>query len=128
MAAKFGGRSGKLDITIEKGQTFRLSAVYKVKSTGAPIDNSGWNVVMQIRARKSDTGVPLLELLSTNLTPDPRIELGGANGSLDLVIEDETTALITWKTAFYDVVYETATNEKFRLLEGKVTVSDGVTE
>lgn len=60
--------------------------------------------------------------------PDPALVLGGAAGTIDLTLSDETTAALTFTTGFYDMELEHLTSgEVTRLLKGMVTVDPEVT-
>jgi hypothetical protein len=66
---------------------------------------------------------PLLELNTEN----SRIALGGAAGTIDLLIDATTTAAMDWSTAIYDLEIILADASVKRLVYGSVSVSPEVT-
>lgn len=115
--------AGQLALTIEAGATFARTLVWK-DANGTPKPLAGYTARMQIRQKISDPE-PVEELTTENggiTLTDP--------GQIDLRIAASNTALLTIKSAVYDLelvdgstVPETVT----RLLQGTVTISPEVT-
>jgi hypothetical protein len=92
----------KKSLTIEQYSTFKARFTWLDKNKRA-INLTGYTAVMQMR---DAVGSPVL---------------------LELSLTDEETGALTFKSAIYDLVLISATGQATRLLEGKVTVSPGVT-
>jgi hypothetical protein len=109
------------DIVIEQGATFTLPLVWKVKATGLPIDITGYTARMHVREthESSDT---LIELSS----PSDGITLGGANGTIDVLIDASETAALTPGTGVYDLELVNG-SVVHRIIEGAVVITPEVT-
>ena len=112
---------GQADIEINQGATFDVTLTYK-DSAGAAIDLTGYTARMHFRTKKSDAS-SLFELDTTN----GRITLGGAAGTIRLLIDAVDTAAFSWAKALYDLELVNGSVVS-RILEGKVAVSKEVTK
>lgn len=116
----------KHNISIYQGATFRKSLAWKSTDENGqnPVPNnlSGWTARMQIRPTV-DSSTVLHELTSAN----GGIALGGALGTIDLFISDESTALIRGTRAVYDLELTSPAGDVTRLMQGSVTISPEVT-
>ena len=115
---KLDAQAGKLNIVIEQGATFNPVLTYS-DAVGDPIDLTGYDARMQIRLKKSDPDPPADELTVTN----GGIVLGGAAGTITLIMTDTATAAITYKSAVYDLEIISGSGIVTRLVEGGVSVS-----
>lgn len=88
------------NFTIWQGATFRtvLTLYTGVDETSDPRDLTDYTALLEIRAMAGDVS-PLFTLSTTN----GRILLGGAEGTVTLLISDTDTAAITWKRGVYDL-------------------------
>lgn len=118
---KLDAQAGKLNIVIEQGSTFNPIFTYKDENDVA-IDLTGYTARMQIRS--SRTAVGFIEELTTGAG----ITLGGAAGTIALLISDTDTAAYTFKTAVYDLELISAGGIVTRLLQGTVTLSTEATK
>ena len=114
--------AGKLKLLIEQGATFRKTLTWKAGTPAVPVDLTGCTARMQFRAEIAAT-TPLITLTTEN----GGITLGGALGTIELVITATATAAITWTTAVYDLEVVFASGDVWRLVYGPVTVSLEVT-
>ena len=112
----------KLNLKIEQGATFTKLVTWKTGAPALPVDLSGCTARMQARARVSDTAV-LLDLTTLN----GGIVLGGAAGTVQIILTDEQTAAIGWTGAVYDLEIEFPIGTVTRLLQGSISVSPEVT-
>ena len=112
--------ASRLNITVKQHATFNKRFVWRDKN-GRAVNLTGWTAKLQVRSVPASPDV-LLEFSTTN----GRIALY-QNGTIELMMSDEDTGQLAFKNGAYDLVLETPTGEKIRLLEGKLTVSDGVT-
>lgn len=109
-------------LLIEKGATFRFSAIWKNKQTGQPIDLTGYTARMHIRAT-TDAATTI----TTMTTENARIVLGGTAGTISLYISDTDTAALTAGDAVYDLELVAPGGDVTRLLKGKVKIDADVT-
>jgi hypothetical protein len=110
--------AAKLNLTIEQGADFSKRLVWRDKNK-RPINLSGYTAKMQIRTSASSSEV-LFELSTAN----GRISMPGS-GVIELSIAANDTDTI--KPGVYDVKLYAPGGQEIRLIEGKVTVSPGVT-
>ena len=111
----------KLKLTIYQGATFRKRLTWRAPSK-APIDLTGCTARMQIRA-KIEATTPLLTLTTEN----GGISLGGTAGTIELLIDADDTAALTWTSGVYDLEIVFPGGQVTRLTYGSVTVSPEVT-
>ena len=126
--------AGTLDLTgdlgIEKGATYRIQLRLRnppvaPATVGTLMDLSLRTARMQVRATVDDP-VVLLELT----TEDGGLTLGGAAGTVDLLVEADASAAFTWTKGKYDleVVDESRTPpEVVRVIKGRITADPEVT-
>lgn len=111
----------KIKLVIYQGATFRKRLTWTT-SAGAAIDLTGCTARMDIRAKVDDTAK-----LLTLTTENDRIVLGDTAGTVDLLIEDEDTTGITWKSGVWDLEIAHPNGDVTRLAYGSVSVSKEVT-
>ena len=109
------------NFTIEQGATFSLTFRWK-DTAGNIINLSGFTARAQFRYAKLDD-----EILLSMTTENGRIILGGAAGTIQILLDAATTAAIDWTAARYDIELVNAGGVVTRLVEGKVKVSNEVT-
>lgn len=115
----------KVKLLILQGATFRKRLRWSSPS-GVPIDLTGCTARMQVREEKASPTVLLS--LSTTVSPDAGlIVLGGADGTIDLVVSAEITAAIAWTGGVWDLEITLSNGDVVRLAEGSVSVSGEVT-
>lgn len=107
------------NLVIEQRATYRKKMTYRDKFK-KPINLTGYGARMQIR----DGDDLLIADLSTE---NGKIILGGARGTIELVIPVAETSLMTFATAFYDLKLIAPNGDEIRMLQGKVTLSVGKT-
>lgn len=91
-------------------------------SAGDPIDLTGWSAAMQVRTEPR--GTVLADLSSGN----GKITLGGAVGTIRLLVAATETAGWTWSRGRYDLLLTNPAGQRTRLLQGMATLSEGITE
>ena len=109
----------KKNFIIEQKATFKKRLTYRDKQK-RPINLTGFSAKMQIR---DATGTQIADLSTTN----GKIVLGGAAGTIDLLLTAAETALMTFASALYDLKLVAPDTSETRMLEGKVTLSVGQT-
>lgn len=109
----------KHNLLIEKNATFSRVFVWR-GGNKRPINTTGYDAKLQIRAVD---GTILIELSVANT----RIVLGGTFGTIKLIMSVADMAGFTWTAGVYDLILTAPDGTKLRLLEGKVSVSPGVT-
>lgn len=106
---------------IEQGATFDITLTCRDEA-GTLVNLTGYTARMQIRANKKAT-TTLLELTTEN----GRIVLGGAAGTLQLILSATVTAAIDWTRGVYDLEVINADGFVQRLWQGDVEVDKEVT-
>jgi hypothetical protein len=110
---------GKYNMICPQGATFSKQLTYTIDSV--PVDLTTYTARMQVREKyASKTAIVTLT------TENEGISLGGDNGTIDLYISDESTAVFAPKDYVYDLELIVSTNV-YRLIEGKFIVTPEVT-
>lgn len=121
MAAPF-----KVPLKIYQGATFAHTQTWKVapdqETPRTPVDLTGCTARMQVRA-KIGASTPLLTLTTEN----GGISLGGTAGTINLLIDAEDTAALSWTSGVYDLEIVHPGGQVRRLMYGSVVVSPEVT-
>ena len=110
------------NFTIEQNATFKKRLIWKA-TTGKPVNLTGYTAKLQIRDTALSAAV-LFELSTAN----GRISLTPVPGVIDLVITDEDTGAISFTSGVYDLNMFLPDGSVRRLIQGKITVSAGVTK
>lgn len=110
----------KVDLAVDQGATFDKSFVWRL--SGALVDLTGCAARSQVRASASSTTV-LFDMTSAN----GRVELGGAAGTVRLLLTDEVTAALAAKPGVYDLFIDFPAGNSVRLMAGNFTVAQRVT-
>lgn len=110
---------GKYNFTCPQGATFSRTLTYKINDT--PVNLSGYTARMQVREfHYSDDYI-------LNLTSSSGITLGGAAGTIALLISASDTASLVPGNYVYDIEIISVGGTVTRLIEGKFIVSPEVT-
>lgn len=113
--------AAKKNLSIEQYATFFKRLTWRdVKKR--PINLTGWTAVLQMRTNAASPDV-LFELSTAN----GRIVIDPLKGVIDLSITDEDTGSLAFSSAAYDLSLYAPGGQRYRLIEGKVLVSPGVT-
>lgn len=112
----------KQNLKIDQGASFSQLVTWKAGDPAEPVDLTGCTALAQVRARVDDVAV-----LHAFDSADGSITLGGAAGTIELIMTDEQTAAATWKTGVYDLLISFPDGSKRRLMAGSVVISPGVT-
>jgi len=119
--------AGTLNIVIEQGSTYQKKLTWADDPTfpaaGNPIDITGYSARMHLREEKDSPDPAIIELTNGN----GRITIGGANGEIDLFIDDIDTAAMVIESGFYDLEVESPAGIVTRLIEGTFQLSTEVT-
>lgn len=118
--------AGKLNLKINKGETFRHTLTW-LDATEAPVNLTGYKARMQIRPDIDSDQVLLFFASDPLLNPDGTITLTNATGEIELYLSAVDTAAITWSAGVYDLEMYQSSDEVTRLVEGKISVSKEVT-
>jgi len=106
---------------INKGATFQLQLVWRDADTN-PVNLTGYTARMQIRPTLASETI-LADLTTVN----SKITLGGALGTIDLLLTATETAALEGTTAVYDLELQDASGFVTRLVEGSVELRPEVT-
>lgn len=114
--------SGKVDLVIEKGETYRK--LFQLKdSARVPIDLSGYTGRMHIRNKASST-TTILELTTEN----SRMAITPLEGKVQLYISKTDTSGITeLGNAVYDLELESSSGEVLKMIRGTVSFIEEIT-
>lgn len=112
--------AGLYNFLAEQGATLQRTILY-TDSNDVATDLTGYTAAMQVRPTAASATV-ILELTTENT----RITLGGAAGTLDLLVDAATMEAITPGKYFYDLELYTGSTV-IRLIEGSFTVKAEVT-
>lgn len=110
---------GTLNLDVPQGATFERVLTWKLDAT--PVDLTGYTAAMQVRPT-APSAVVLLDLDSAG----NGITLGGAAGTIQILIDATTTGALAPGTFVYDLELTDGTNVT-RLVQGKFTVTAEVT-
>ena len=111
---------GKYNMICPQGATFSKTLVWKIDDV--PVNLTGYTARMQAKDKHKSTCAPIINITTSN----GGIILGGATGTIDLLVSASDTALIYAKEYVYDlelVIDDTV----YRVIEGKFIVTPEVT-
>lgn len=112
--------AGTYDFTWDQGATFDVTLTWRDKNE-TPVDLEGYTARMQLRSAIDSADV-VLELTTEN----GRIELGGVEGTIHLIVTATDTAAIDAGTYRYDLEMVTSGYVR-KLIKGKFKVLAEVT-
>jgi hypothetical protein len=108
--------SGRYNLTIEQGTTFRQVFTYLIGST--PIDLTGHTARLNISKKSFNSYVPFMDLTTEN----SRLTLGGDLGTLTATLSASETLVFTDREQYlYDLEIINAGTVS-RLLRGKLII------
>ena len=113
--------AAKYDIILEEGATFQLTLTWK-DSADTPVNLTGYSAAMQVR-RYITADTALLDVSSVG----GEITLGGAAGTIEVVIPAAETADLTGEQAVYDLEVTDGSGIVTRLLYGDCEIRREVT-
>ena len=121
--------ANQYNIVVEQGATFTLTITFK-DSSGSAINLTDYAARMEIReSHTASSALTVLTSASGGSGNTQGITLGGVAGTIAIVIADSTTNGFTAPaTNVYDLELVSTNGAVTRLLEGKATVSPGVTQ
>ncbi|MCY1167132.1 hypothetical protein D9M73_70890 [compost metagenome] len=112
---------GAYALTIYQGATFQLRVIWQ-DSNRVPIDLTGYTARMQIRERLAATTT-----LANMTTENGGITLGGAAGTIDLLLTAVETAAISAIRGVYDLELVSPTGVVSKVLADEVDFVKEVT-
>jgi len=110
------------NFTIPQGTTFQLPIIWKSKSTGLPVDLTGYSAKLQ--ARKEFNGDALITLIDGS--EESGIVLLNSEGKLTLYFS-ASASNISSGVYKYDLLL-TCAEVKIRLMQGVISITPRVTE
>lgn len=108
------------DIIVEQGATFDVPMTWQ-DAEGDLIDLTGWTAKLQVRDYPGSGDV----LLDMN-TENGQIVLGGAEGTIRLLLSMAETAALTFDNGKYQLELYTPSSQTERLLKGRFIVDKEV--
>jgi hypothetical protein len=112
--------AGDYNIIADQGATFNRVITWN-DSDGDPVDLGGYTARMQVRQRYVSTSTVL------SLTSGSGITLGGALGTITLLVSASATAEVATGEYLYDLELVSGGGVVTRLLQGSFTVRAEVT-
>ena len=112
----------KQNLKIDQGASFSQLVTWMAGDPAVAVDLTGCSALAQVRAKIDDATV-LHEFSSAT----GGIAMGGATGTIELVMTDEETAAATWRAGVYDLLISFPSGSKRRLMYGSITITPGVT-
>lgn len=111
-------------ITFEQGTPFQYT--YTWQSGGVPNDLTGYTAKMHIVIDLVNK-VPIITITSDGSTaPNTSITLGGTAGTATINLTDAATTAMTYDTGYYALLVQSPGGVNYKLMEGTVTVSLGL--
>jgi hypothetical protein len=114
--------AGSHNFYMEQGATFQHQLTWQDAALD-PINVTGYTAQMQLRTTEEAADPPALTLTTEN----NRITLGGAAGTITLLVTAADTALLAAGSYVYDLELISGAGFVTRLIEGAVTVDREVT-
>jgi hypothetical protein len=111
---------GLLNLTFSQGATWKLAMTY-TNNNGEPIDLTNYTARMQVRLSYTSSTAVL------SLTNSNGISLGGALGTIQLLVTATATAAIAADQYVYDLEIESTSGEVSRVVQGTLLVTPEVT-
>lgn len=111
---------GKYNIICPQGTTVFEQWTYEVNNL--PVDLFGYTARMQVRESYKSTA-KILDLTTAN----GGVVLGGAAGTVNIIVAATVTATLFAKEYVYDLELISPSNMVYRLMEGKFIVTSEVT-
>lgn len=111
---------GKYNMVCPQGSTFNENLTYSINAIN--VDLTSYTARMQIRDSHTSTSAKL-----TLTTENSGIVLGGAAGTINIIISATSTASIPAKEYVYDLEVISSSGFVTRLIEGKFIVTPEVT-
>jgi hypothetical protein len=116
------GIAGLANLTCQQGATFKRTLTWTAPNKKDLINLTGYTARMHVRAT-----VDASETITTLTTSNSRVTLGGALGTIDLLISATDTAALTPGQYVYDLELVSGGGEVTRLIEGNFVVKAEVT-
>lgn len=108
------------DLEIEKGETFKRRLRWQ-NPDGSPVTLVGFAARMQVRVSHNSASTLI------SLTSAAGLTLGGAAGTIDVLISAAVTAALPATDGVWDIEVESAGGEVTRLAKGLVKISPEAT-
>lgn len=116
------------NFTLYQGSTWRRTFTWYQDDGITPVDLTGCTAKMQGRTaghtKPSPVGDPLFELT----TEDASLVLGDTDGTTEVIIADDVSSALTFKSCQYDLEVYFPGGETQRLLQGTITMDFEVTK
>lgn len=109
------------ELIIDQYATFLTSFTWQTKSTGLPVNLTGYTAALQIRKTPKDAAALV------SLTSSSGLVIDAAAGKVSVEISAATTGALAPGKYVWDLVLTSAATKKKRLVGGIATVLVGVT-
>lgn len=115
----------KFNIIIQQGATFKLHLTLK-DSGNVLIDLTGCTARMEIKSNYADLAGAAIVSITETLNSQGQLVLGGAAGTIDILILATHTDTLLAESYFYDLELQTGTDVE-RIMQGNALVDPQVT-
>lgn len=112
--------AGLYNYLIEQNTKFNPVLTWR-DASGAVVNLTGWTATMKIWDKQ--TKLPILTLTTTPDANGNGITLGGAAGTISILIKTATTATMNFTEASYILRINDTTGEGERVIEGSISFS-----
>ena len=111
---------GKYNMICPQGATFTKRLTWTIDDVA--VNLTGYTARMKAKDKYNSTCTPVIDITTSN----GGIILGGATGTIDLLVSASDTALIYAKDYVYDLELDSG-SQVYRIIEGKFIVTPEVT-
>ena len=120
------GSPARYDLLLDQGSTLRFQATWTAPD-GTPIDLTGYRVLFQIRLM-ANSPTALMTFDSNALASGQEIGTLGPSGLVDITVSDELTAALPADVLTWDLLVQSASGVRDKLVYGRVFVRPTVTQ
>lgn len=115
-------RAGKYELYIQQGADYSQVFTWKQGTPSLPVNLTGYSARAKVKKTYQDED-SLIELNTEN----GGIVLGGALGTITIIMTNEQTESLDFSTGVWDLELESASGFVTRLLQGPAVLSQEVT-
>jgi len=119
------GNPTSYGLSLDQGSTFRTQITW-TNPDGTPINLTGYRVLFQLRPT-ADTVLAAFTFDSAHLTTGQHIQSLDATGVINVTLDDEVTATLVAGVYAYDLLVESASGVRDKILYGTAQVRSTVT-
>lgn len=119
------GNPAKYNLVVDQGSTLNFTCTW-VDPAGAPINITGYRILFQMRLT-AGSATSLLTFDSHALATGQTLGALGPSGAVNITLSDEVTATLPATVLVWDLLVESPTGVRDKLVYGQVFVRSTVT-